>query len=141
MNLQSLAEIKAEVMRRACLIDAAEAFYIPNFGGYKHGGDDEFCVEVGEAGYHYFYIERGIKTPKITTDDLDELLYQIFDPITHELASDYARQHRNHHQDPRRLIFQKQVELMAVLSSKWGDRKTSEHDKILARAPFNDLIG
>ena len=141
MNVVSLPEIKTEVMRLAGLIGADKAFYIPNFGGYKHGGDDEYCVEVGALGYHYFYIERGIKTTQVTTDDLDELLYAVFDPITHELASQYARQHRNHNQDPRRLIFQKQVELMAVLSSKWSEKKASEHNKILAYAPYNDTIG
>ena len=141
MNILSLSELQAKVMQLAGLIDATEAFYIPNFGGYKHGGDDEYCVEVSEAGYHYFYVERGIKTTQVITGDLDTLLYAIFDPITHELASQYARQHRIHNQDPRRLIFQKQVELMAVLSSKWGAKKASEHDTILERAPYNDSIG
>lgn len=141
MKLLSLSELKAEVMRLAALINAAEAFYIPNFGGYKHGGDDEYGVEVGALGYHYFYIERGIKKTEVTTADLDEFLYAVFNPITHELASQYARQHRNPNQDPRRLIFQKQVELTAVLSSKWGTKKAGEHAKILAYAPYNDMIG
>ncbi len=141
MNLLSLSALKAEVMRLAGLIDAAEAFYIPNFGGYKHGGDDEYCVEVGEAGYHYFYVERGVQTTQFTTVNLDELLYAIFSPISHELASQYARQQRNPNQDPRRLIFRKQEELLAVLSPQWGDKKAGEHHKILARAPYNDTIG
>src|SRR3954468_7118069 len=111
MSLLSLPELKSEVMRLAGLIDASDAYYIPNFGGYKHGGDDEYCVELSEDDYHFFYIERGQKRTEIRTRDLDELFYHIFQPVAYELATRYASQHRIPNQDFRRLLFQKQEEL------------------------------
>ena len=139
MTLQSLPDLKAEVMRLAALIDAVDAYYVPNFGGYKHGGDDEYCVELDDDSYHYFYIERGQKRTEIRTRDLDELLYHIFQPITHQLASRYAQQHRIPNQDFRRSLFQKQEELMAVLSPQWADKTAKEHNKILQSHPYNDM--
>ena len=138
MNLRSLPELKAEVMRLADLIAATNTYYVPNFGGYKHGGDDEYCVELSDDQYHYFYIERGQQRTEVRTNNLDELFYHIFQPLTHELASQYATQHRIPNQDYRRLLFQKQEELMAVLSPEWADRINKEHAKILESNPYND---
>ena len=139
MTLQSLPELKAEVLRLADLIGASDAYYIPNFGGYRHGGDDEYCVELSEDDYHYFYIERGQKRTEVRTRDLDELYYHIFQPLTHALASQYSQQHRVPNQDFRRLLFQKQEQLIAVLSPHWADRTAKEHDKILQSHPYNDM--
>lgn len=138
MTPQNLPELKAAVTRFAALIDASGAYYIPNFGGYKHGGDDEYCVELSEDSYHYFYIERGQKRTEVRTSDLDDLFYHIFQPITHELASRYAAQQRIPNQDFRRLLFQKQEQLMAVLSPQWAARIAKEHENILQSHPYND---
>jgi hypothetical protein len=137
-ELERLYKLEAEVQRLAGLIGAVGDSSIPTFGGYRRGGDDEFCVEVDGDGYRYFYNERGSERTEVTTSDLDELFYHIFQPVTYQLASQYARQHRISNQDPRRLMFQKQEELLAVLSPQWADRTAKERDKILQSNPYND---
>ncbi len=137
-ELESLHKVEAEVVRLAGLIGAADDFCIPTFGGYRRGGDNEYCVEVDENGYRYFFTERGQATTTVTTSDLDELFYHIFQPVTSELANHYATQHRIANQDQRRLSFQKQVELLAVLSPQWADRTAKKHTLILQSNPYHD---
>jgi immunity protein 63 of polymorphic toxin system len=139
-EMQSLSEVKAEMMRLAGLIGAADDRYLPSFEGYKRHGDDEFCVEMNEAGYHYFYLERGQKSTLAVTSSSDELLYHIFKDVTSDLASRYEVAHRIRNQDSRRLRFQKQIELMSVLSPAWRDRLTGEFAKILGCHPYDDAV-
>jgi hypothetical protein len=134
-DLEKLYKVEAEVLRLAVLIGAADHYYLPTFGGYKRGGDDEYCIELAEDGYEYFYIERGVRRLELTTGDLNDLLYRIFQTITSSLAGDYMSRHRHVNQDYRRVKFQKQVELLAVISPQWSARQAEEHDAILRNQP------
>ena len=134
-DLEKLYQVEAEVLRLAALLGAADHYYLPAFGGYKRGGDDEYCIELSEEGYEYFYIERGVKRSDMTTGDLNELLYCIFQNITSSLAGDYASRHQHVNHDYRRVKFQRQVELLAVISPQWSARQAKEHDIILRNQP------
>jgi hypothetical protein len=69
--------------------------------------------------------------PSSTTKDIDELLYKIFADVTFTLSGDYELTHRVKNQDPRRIRFQHQIELLTILSPEWGKRKSQEYEKIL----------
>jgi hypothetical protein len=131
----SLNEIKREVKRLARLIDTPDNV-LPTFGYSKDFARPH--LEVDAAGYHYVVVERGQELKRDTTSDLDTLLYNVFGTVTHELASHYEVTHRVEGQDSRRLLFQKQVELLALLSPAWANFKAMEHDKVLQQHPYDD---
>lgn len=131
----SLNEIKSEVNRLAAQINAP-ADLLPTYGHSDDGARPH--IEVDSHGYHYVVIERGEELSRITTADLDELLYSIFKDVTFGLACKYELKHRVENQDVRRIMFQRQVELLSMLSLKWGEMKAREHERILEQHPYDD---
>jgi hypothetical protein len=112
---------------------------LPTFGYSTDGAHPH--IEVDARGYHYIVIERGEELSRVTTSDLDELLYCVFKDVTFELAGIYELKHRVENQDSRRLMFKRQVELLSILSPKWGEMKAREHERILAQHPYDDWAG
>ena len=131
----SLPEIKVEVDRLAARIGAS-GYVLPTYGYTEDGARPH--VEVDVRGYHYVIVERGRELKRITTDDLDELFYNIFEGVTFSLAGDYEVNHRIEGQDSRRLLFQRQVELLSALSPQWGERESRRHERILHEYPYCD---
>lgn len=86
-------------------------------------------------------LSNGVRSERFTTDDLDELLFRIFQSVTHDLAFAYELAHRMETQDCRRLGFRRQVELLSAISPSWAERKGREHDRILKEHPFGDMAG
>ncbi len=97
-------------------------------------------IEVDTQGYHYVVVERGEELTRITTMDLDELLYHVFEAITFGLACDYEVTHRISGQDFRRLLFKYQIELLSTLSTQWAQRELADHRQILRQNPFDDQL-
>lgn len=137
--MKTLAEIKIEVDRRAERIGASGNYALPTYGH-----TEEFArphIEVDSRGYHFVVVERGEERRRITTFDLDDLLYQIFQTVAFSLACSYELAHRVESQDFRRIGFHRQVELLAQLSPQWGERRAREHERILRENPFDDCSG
>jgi hypothetical protein len=95
-----LTEIKSRVKKLAAVI-AASAETLPTFGSSEQSGRPH--IEVDSRGYHYIVAERGQELERLTTSDIDELLYLIFQWITFELAIKYELDHRIQGQDVRRM--------------------------------------
>jgi hypothetical protein len=136
--MKSLAEIKSEVDRRAALIGAAGQYSLPTYGHSEDGARPH--IEVDSRGYHFVVEERGQELSRITTHDLDELLYRIFQCVTSHLAAAYELAHRVETQDCRSLAFQRQVELLSQLSPSWAEREADEHQRILRAHPLDDQV-
>jgi hypothetical protein len=136
MTLPSLVEIEARVRELAARIGAT-GDKLPTFGRSEDGARPH--VEVNTSGLHFVVVERGEELERFTTNDLDELLWRVFESITFSLASDYEGRHRVRGQDFRRVMFAKQVELLATLSPAWAAREARNHDQILERHPFEDV--
>lgn len=133
--MKSLDEIKAEVERLAKLIDALQPS-LPDWGSSNQGGHPH--IEVDGLGYHYVVVERGTEFERMTTPDLDELLYAVFRDVTDNIAGRYAAYHRVAEHDWRRWSYKKQIELIAALSPNWAERLSDEIKKKLELHPFND---
>jgi len=103
-------------------------------------GDGSPYVEVSDA-YYFVVEERGVELERRKTDDLDELLYWIFDGVTFSISCDFELRNRKPGEDPRRQLFAKQEALLSQLSTRWSARKLDEHRAILTRHPFNDVFG
>jgi hypothetical protein len=121
------------------LIGATGRHSLPTYGRTEDGARPH--IEVDWRGYHFVVVERGQEQERFTTRDLDELFYRIFQNITHELAFAYELAHRVETRDCRRLVFQRQVELLSQLSSSWAQGQAQEHDHILREHPFDDMAG
>lgn len=129
--MPSLATIKRLVDRLASEIDAPERI-LPTYGR----SEDMARPHIEVAGPHmsWVVVERGTEWERRTTEDLDELLYWIFESVTHEMASRYAVQHRDTGRDFRYPLFTKQLELMAQLNSGWRPRLASRLGPYLREA-------
>jgi hypothetical protein len=134
--MMTLVEIKAEVDRRAAMIGAEAHHSLPTYGHTEDFARPH--IEVDSRGYHFVVVERGQELSRLTTCDLDDLLYEVFQTVTFSLACDYDLAHRIELQDCRRLIFRRQVELLSRLSAKWAERRSEKHRQILREHPFDD---
>jgi hypothetical protein len=135
-GFKTLSSIKKEANRLAALVGVGPEL-LPTFG---HSEDlARPHIEVDATGYHFVVVERGKEQSRHTTTDFDDLLYQIFQDVTFALAINYELAHRVERRDCRRLIFQRQVELLSQLSNDWGRRRATKHRTILRLHPFDDL--
>ena len=131
----SLAEIKKEVDRRAALIGAS-GDPLPTYGYSEDFGRP--YIEIDSRGYHWVTEERGNELKRITTPNLDDLLYAVFEAVTFSLAGRHEVKHRVRGEDCRRQIFRVQVELLGRLSPEWAARGAQHQQEILRQYPFTD---
>jgi hypothetical protein len=137
--MKSLKQIKAEVDRLAKIIGVTDRSSLPTCGSTQDFARPH--IEVDAQGYHFVVVERGREWSRLTTKDIDALLYRIFRSVTHDLASSHELSHRIEEQDCRRILFQKQITLLSQLSESWGRRRAQEHEQIFRTRPFDDWSG
>lgn len=82
--------------------------------------------------------ERGLVSHKKGTKSIDELLYWIFLSITSKMAQEYELHHRDEDRDSRRIMFDRQLELMEILSSEWCCLLKAEIESTLTASPYLD---
>lgn len=133
----TLLELESEVDRLAVKIGAS-GYILPTFGHSEDGARPH--IEVDSSGYHYVVVERGQELTHLTTNDLDELLFKIFEGVTFSLACEYELTRRIESQDCRRILFQQQVDLLSKLFPHWGERESHRHEEILQQHPFDDNV-
>ena len=95
-------------------------------------------IEVHESEYHYVVSERGEECKRQRTKDPDELLYWMVSDITWKMASDWELANREVGKDSRRLLFQRDIDLLEIINVDWADRKRTQYDEVLKSHPFND---
>lgn len=102
----------------------------------RHTGSPH--VEVSGDRLSYVVTERGSELERRTTTSQDDLLYWLASDMVFSLAGHYELNHREPGRDFRRVMFARELELMARLNSAWHDRKEAEIMGILARHPYRD---
>lgn len=139
MAKRSLEDIKKNADQLATKIHANEIL-LPTYG---HSLDEAHPhVEVDDKGLmHYVMVERGQERSRETTDELDTLLYWIFKDVTFSMACSYELKNRIEDKDCRRIMFEKQEELLGILNDVWKQKRKEEHRSILEQHPFDDLAG
>ena len=131
----SLKQIKSEINQRAAKIDAPQSL-LPTYGRSIDGAHPH--IEVDARGYHYVIAERGQEKSRVTTTELGELLFEVFEDITFSIACQYELKHRIEGQDFRRLLFHYQEALLSRLSPEWAEKEAREHERILHNHPYDD---
>lgn len=132
--LLSLEEIGARLAAIARTLGAA-ANTIPTLGRSRDFAHPH--IEVDTA-YHYVVVERGEEYERLTTADLDILLYRAAAGMAFTAACDWAASRPRRGEDFRRRMFARRVELLGRLSPAWAERAREEIREILARAPYVD---
>jgi hypothetical protein len=87
----------------------------------------------------YVTTDKGVETSRKETNDVDELLFWIFEEPAYARAWEYEKQHRNPDADSRRIAFPKALEEIGKLSTAWRDRMAAEQEEILRHNPFYDI--
>lgn len=130
----SLAAIQARVEALAERI-GAPAHLLPTYGA-----TEDFARPHVEADdrYHFVVVERGQELERSSSPDLDALLYRVFRSVAFSMACAYELARRRPGRDPRRLIFQHERDLLAVLDPAWSERIAAEQAATLAKHPFAD---
>jgi hypothetical protein len=134
----TLSDIKTEVNRLAEIINA-DTHLLPTYGF-----SEDFArphIEVDKRGMHFVVIERGQELQRHITDELDDLLYLIFEGVTQTMSAKFELQNRIETQDSRRLWFPYQEDLLGKLNETWRHKSNKEHQSVLTRNPFDDLAG
>lgn len=105
----------------------------------QHDGSPH--VETQGDELLFVVTERGSRLEERRTKDPDELLYWLISGVTFSMAVDYELAHRIEHEDCRRQIFAKDLELLGSVNQAWADRKRAEYDEVLKAHPFNNGLG
>jgi hypothetical protein len=137
MAKRALENVKAEVKRLAALLGAPESD-LPTFGA--ESDDNRAHVEIVGEAFHYFFVERGVEFGRVSTLNLDELLYQVFQHITFSLACRQELANRIPDEDPARQRFRIQEKLLTGLAPAWGERRKREQQDVLHEHPFDDTV-
>lgn len=136
-NKLTYRKIKKEVDKIADLI-SAPLNSLPTYGFSRDMAHPH--VEIDKIGnLHYVVVERGTEIERRTTNNLDELLYWIFQSVTFSIASEYELNNRIESQDCRRLMFSKQLDILRLINSNWAASGEKEISVILRNHPFDDL--
>lgn len=133
-GLLLLEAIRDEVQRLAAELQAPD-LELPSFGRSDQDGRPH--IEVGDT-YDWVVCERGSELERRRTRELDELLYWSFQSATFSAAVEWELHHRVEGRDPRRLLFQRQHELLARLSPAWAARRDAELELVLRENPYDD---
>lgn len=116
-------------------------FETPHSYGFqtKRGDDGSEHVEIVGNEYHLIATERGLELERRKTRDKNELFYWLISDIAFWHGVKFELKNRDENRDCRRLIFDKQIELLEKVDKDWAKRKKSEIEKILAENPFSDF--
>lgn len=133
--IDSLANLHAEIERLAA-VTGAPAGLLPSSGTTRDHGHPH--VEVDARGYHYVVVERGEELERFTTHSPDEFYFRVFRDVTFAQACAFELRHRIAGQDSRRVMFERQLWLLAKLSPAWKEQREAEISEILRQYPYSD---
>jgi hypothetical protein len=92
-------------------------------------------IEIDNYGYNYVCRERGEEIFRKNPFDIDELLYEVFDNVTFEMAIKWELKNRRENEDSRLQLFAKQVDLMTRINKDFGERINNRLQRILKFEP------
>ncbi|GEP52725.1 hypothetical protein FNO01nite_33970 [Flavobacterium noncentrifugens] len=125
------------------IYELAEKIDIPknSFAYLWKSNEDAYpFVEIDALGNIHFKVsERGKILEDKIAKNKDELLYWIFSGISFSIACEYELKNRIENQDCRRIIFEKQNEILDKLNSNWKEKRITSQLNILKNHPFDDL--
>lgn len=95
-------------------------------------------IEINRYCYNYVCRERGEEIFRKTPFDVDELIYEVFENLTFEMAIKWEVKNRKENEDFRLQLFAKQVDLMARINKDFGERLNNKLQRILKFEPLTN---
>jgi hypothetical protein len=102
-------------------------------------GDGNPHVEYSDGEYAYVQTERGVEFGRRTSSSADDILYWLSLDVVLTLATDFEVAHRMHGRSYRRLLYEKELELLRRVNPAWAERRRGEIEAILVRHPYDDV--
>jgi len=93
-------------------------------------------IEIDRYGYNYVCRERGEEIFRKIPFDIDELIYEVFDNLTFEMATKWEVKNRRENEDFRLQMFVKHVDLMTRINKDFGVRLNNRLQRILKFEPL-----
>lgn len=109
---------------------------IPLFSESDHIFSEGASIYVSNSKYYYVIMERGKINKKYESENLDDILYPLFESITFSLACDYELKHRRDDEDSRKQIWEKQLKLLGKIDARFEKKCEKEIKSILEIAPY-----
>ena len=109
---------------------------------FKEGSDNSiqgtyiFCKN---GKYHILFTEKGKVREDKTTLEKEEVLWNVVEIFSFDIAMEYAMNNREKGKDFRRALFKKELEIYSLFGEKFERRKKIEFDEILKKNPYNDI--
>lgn len=101
-------------------------------GIYIFKEKNEYCyVEIGDRGE----VENVTKSLEVK-----KILYKVYSNITFNEAVAFSMNKRNENIDFRRLLFDKQLELLKNIDEIYYNKRMEEIEEILLNSPYKDNI-
>ena len=92
----NLKEIKIKVDSLARIIEAPNNL-LPTYGTPR--GDGNPYIQCDYFVYHLIYEERGQEIDRKTAFDIDDLLFWVFEGVTHVMAKNFELKNRHSNED------------------------------------------
>ncbi len=90
--------------------------------------------------YHILFTEKGKIGSDIVTNEERDVLWNVLQIITPNVAMEYALRKRENGRDFRRAFFTKEKEIFSMFGKDFEKRKDAEIEVILSRNPYNDNV-
>ncbi len=126
-----LASFRAKVERLARVINAPLDL-LPAYDYWVEGNHAEHKY----GGYHLVDVEKGQEGKRVTVSTEEDLMYEIFSAVASEMASHHAAQFPSPNKNFRQDYFDRQVELLALLSQDWATKARERKKDILRKYPL-----
>lgn len=133
---QELALLRDRVAAMAVRMGNVREEDLPTYGASDDDGRPH--VEVFGGRLHWVVKERGVEGERIVLRDVEDAVFKIMSDAAFAQACTWELEHRIEGQDFRRLLFDKQCQLMARVRGDWEARQRILHAKILKDHPFQD---
>ena len=87
------------------------------------GFPEGYFLAYQNGAYHYGYTERGQTRSIAQAADLHQILYYPLQDITFQAASAHKLAHKTTAQNLRRILFAKQLELLAAIHADYATQR------------------
>lgn len=134
-RLASLSDIEVEVQRIEATLGEPSDTNWPTFGRSNENGTPH--IEI-DRQYHYITRERGEEYKRLSTSDLNELMYWCAKDMALSKAMKIESEQRHPTDGFRRQLFDVWVKLVAKIDSDWTSKIEAEISDILKDHPFVD---
>lgn len=121
MQVENIVKVARKVLKAI----GADEYYSQVITVAHHDGSAHI-ENIKNGKYRFVYSERGKEYGERITDNIDDILYWIYNDATFTMASKWEAKYRIENQDPRILLIQKQLELLKIIDEKYAERREKE---------------